>query len=165
MARFLTNNQHFGILTADTTYNLGEFYVTPTAYQHLLLQDVRSKQHPTITGPIVIHQQTDFASYNYFAATLISHNKQLRTILCFGTDGDKALVEAFAQNFPYAIQLRCFIHFRRNIEEKLRTLGIPHHVADEYLCDIFGKRRGSSYVEGLVDCRSEQEKLQGLEQT
>ena len=50
MRRFLTNNKNFGIFTADATYNLGEFYVTPTAYPHLMLEDVRSKQHPTMDG-------------------------------------------------------------------------------------------------------------------
>ena len=38
MIRFLTNNKKFGIFTADITYNLGEFYVTPTAYPHLMLE-------------------------------------------------------------------------------------------------------------------------------
>ena len=102
MKRFLTNNRSIGIFTA---YNLGEFYVTPTAYPQLILEDVRSKKHPTMIGPILVHQQTDFASFNYFASTPISHSKQLRNILCFGSDGDKALVEAFSHSFPFAIQL------------------------------------------------------------
>ena len=38
MVRFLTNNKHFGILTADTMFNLGEFYVTPTTYPHLMMR-------------------------------------------------------------------------------------------------------------------------------
>ena len=121
-----------------------------------------------MVGAILVHQQTDYASFNYFASTLISHDKQLHNVLCFGSDGDKALVEAFSHSFPFAIQLRCFIHFRRNIQEKLHTLGIPHQVAEEFLTDILGKQHGSTYVEGLVDCRSEQEfdeKLQALEQT
>ena len=168
MRRFLTNNKKFGIFTADTTYNLGEIYVTPTAYPQLMLEDVRSKQHPTMVGPILVHQQTDFASSNYFASTLISHNKQLRNILCFGSDGDKALVEAFSHAFPFATQLRCFIHLRRNVQEKLRALSIPHQVADAFLTDIFGKHCGSTYIEGLVDCTSEHEfdeKLQLLKRT
>ena len=31
---FLTQPEGFGILTVDTTYNLGQFYVTPTTYPH-----------------------------------------------------------------------------------------------------------------------------------
>lgn len=165
MERFLTNNHRFGVLTVDTTFNLGEFYVTVVTYPHLMLQDVRTGNHPTIVGPVLIHQQTDFASFNYFAATLVSSNKQLRNTLCFGTDGDKSLVEAFAHNFPYAMQLRCFIHFKKNVQEKLRSLGFPSSVADEVLGDIFGKHTGSVYKEGLVDCTTEEEfetKLQDL---
>ena len=155
MERFLSNNRQFGVLTVDTTFNLGEFYVTIVTYPQLMLQDVRTGKHPTMVGPVLIHQQTDFPSFNYFAATLISHNKKLRNALCFGTDGDKALVEAFAHNFPYALQLRCFIHFKKNVQEKLRSLGFPSSVSDEVLADIFGKHTGSVYKEGLVDCISE----------
>ena len=75
--------------------------------------------------------------------------------MCFGTDGDKALVEAFAHNFPYALQLRCFVHFKKNIQKKLRSIGFPSSVSDRELADIFGKQTGSVYREGLVNCVSE----------
>ena len=139
MECFLTNNRQFGVLTVDTTFNLGELYVTIVTYPQLMLQDVNTRKHPTIVGPVLIHQQTDFASFNYFAATLISHNKKLRSTLCFGTDGDKALVEGFAHNFPYALQLRCFIHFKKNVQEKLRTSGFPSSVSDKVLADRLKK--------------------------
>ena len=156
MERFLTNIRQFGVLTVDKTFNLGEFYVTIVTYPQLMLHDVNTRKHPTMVGPVLIHQQTDFASFYNFAATLISHNKKLRSTLCFGTDGDKALVEGFAHNFPYALQLRCFIHFKKNVQEKLRTSGFPSSVSDKVLADIFGKHTGSVYKEGLVDCVSEE---------
>ena len=34
MARFLTNNYSINILTADTTFNLGDFFVTPLTPTH-----------------------------------------------------------------------------------------------------------------------------------
>lgn len=77
MERFLTRKSHFGILTADPTYNLGQFYVTPITYPHLMLEDVSSKKHPSILGPILVHQRMDFATFNYFASTLIGFNKKL----------------------------------------------------------------------------------------
>ena len=73
--------------------------------------------------------------------------KDLKQVLAFGTDGDKAMVEALSHNFPFAAQLRCFIHFRKNIEQKLRDLGIPSKVSQEFIADIFG----NTYEEGLVD--------------
>lgn len=80
-------------------------------------------------------------------------------MLSFGTDGDKALVEALSHNFPFATQLRCFIHFKRNIEAKLQELGLPSHILQEFVADIFGKRVGNTYQNGLVDCLSEGEAL------
>ena len=152
LERFCTNPDEFSILTVDTTFNLGDFYVTPTCYKHLLLEDIRSGDSPLIPGPILVHQQMKFASFNYFASTLIDGNKKLRHIQAFGTDGDANLSEAFSHNFPYAHSLRCFIHFERNLQEKLRELGIPAKVANEFVCDVMGNRQGSTYEAGLVDC-------------
>lgn len=78
--RFLTNEKLFGIFTADTTYNLGEFYVTPMTYKHLMLADVITQKHPTMAGPMLVHQRKNFSSFNYFANTLVCFNKQLRHI-------------------------------------------------------------------------------------
>ena len=156
MERFLTNNSEFGVLTVDTTFCLGEFYVTLITYPHLMLQDVNTGKHPTMIGPALIHQETNFSSFNYLGATLSSNCKHLQNILCFGTDGDRSLVEAFGHNFPHALQLRCFIHKKKNVQEKLRSLGFPSFVSDEVVADIFGKYTGSLYREGLVDCISEE---------
>lgn len=43
-------------------------------------------------------------------------------------------------NFPEAIQLRCFNHVRSNIKDKLmKDLKLPSAVTLEILADIFGK--------------------------
>ena len=55
---------------------------------------------------------------------------------------------------PHALQLRCFLHFKRNVQEKLRDLALPKQVAQQILDDIFGKREGNLRVEGLVDTTS-----------
>ena len=80
MVRFLTNNQRFGILTADTTFDLGEFYVTRISYRHLMLEDIKSQKHPVVLGPVLVHQQKDFSSFNFFASTLVSHDRRVRNL-------------------------------------------------------------------------------------
>lgn len=57
MLRFLTSNHHFGVLTVDTTYKLGEFYVTPMTYQHMMVEDIKTQRHPVMLGPILVHQK------------------------------------------------------------------------------------------------------------
>ena len=40
------------------------------------------------------------------------------------------------------------------MEEKLKDLGLPSAVSSEFLDDIFGKRIGNTFQEGLVDSTS-----------
>lgn len=157
MVRFLTCTHHFSVMTMDTTYKLGEFYVTPMTYHHLMVEDTKTKRHPVMLGPLLVHQKVDFPAFNYFASTLIGLRKDLKHILAFGSDGDKAIVEALSHNFPFAIQLRCFLHFKKNVEKKLKEFAIPSQVAQEFLLDIFGKRVANTFQEGLVDSCSVQE--------
>ena len=163
MERFLTSNRQFSVLTVDTTFKLGQFYVTPMTYQHLMLEDIKTKHHPVMLGPLLVHQKVDFPAFNYFASTLISLNKELKKVLSFGTNGDKDIVEALAHNFPYAIQLCCFLHFKKNIEHMLLELGLPSSVSQEFLNEIFGKRSGNTQQEGLVDSSSSQDFMERLE--
>ena len=156
LVRFLTNDKLFGIFTADTTYSLGEFYVTPTTYKHLMLVDVtiHIDKHPTMASPMLVHQRKNFSSFNYFANTLVGFNKQLQHIKVFGTDGDQALIEAFSHNFSKPKQLRCFIHLKQNIAGKLKDTGMPPSVCQDFLSDIFGKKSSVVIEEGLVDSSS-----------
>ena len=105
----------------------------------------------------------DFSAFNYFSSTLVGFSKKLRNLSTFSTDGQEALIDAFSHCFPNAVQLRCFIHFKRNVSEKLKEYGIPTSVAEEFLCDIFGKHSGSMYNEGLVDCTSDKDFGERLE--
>ena len=155
LKRCLTDSRHFSIFTVDTTYNLGGFYVTPTTYEQLMLEDVHTKKHPHFLGPILVHYRKNFSAFNYFAGILIEHCKRLREIQAFGSDGDPALIEALSHNFRAAKELRCFIHLKRNITEKLKERGISSSDMQEFLADIFGKQVGNVYQEGLVSAEDE----------
>ena len=81
----------------------------------------------------------------------------------FGTDGEKALADAFTHEFHYAVHLTCFIHCRRNIKSQLQVLGYPECVSKEVLDDIFGCQCATTFSEGLVDASNEEEFSQKLE--
>ena len=57
--KFCTNELKFGVFQIDSTFNLGEFSVTTTQYEHLLLVNRISGQPPVTTGPIMIHQKKE----------------------------------------------------------------------------------------------------------
>ena len=77
-----------------------------------------------------------------------------------GTDGEKALIDAFKHEFGFAQHMTCFIHVRQNV--KLRDCNIPTQFSSDILDDILGKKVGPVYIEGLVDaqdCKDLQEKV------
>ena len=56
-----------------------------------------------------------------------------------GTDGEKSIIDGFQRNSSYAIFLRCFIHYKRNIEEHLKKCGFSAKSKQLFLEEIFGK--------------------------
>ena len=114
-----------------------------------------SSSSPVIHGPILVHLKKEFSSYHYFLSTLIGLKPELSLFQAFGSDGEESLVQALKANFPWAHQLRCFIHMRRNIKTKLQDLKISASVSSVILGDIFGGSDGSSFQEGLVDANDE----------
>ena len=47
--------------------------------------------------------------------------------------------------------MTCFIHVQRNVKDMIHKCNIPPQNGDDIIDDMFGKRFGSTYVEGLVD--------------
>ena len=99
-------------------------------------------------GPLLLSQTKTFDAYNQFFSKLVSLNKEVCGILAYGTDGEEELFKALSVSFPHALHLRCFIHFRENCKEKLRSSNIPEQIQKEYLADIFGRRVGNVWEQG-----------------
>lgn len=155
LVRFCTSSKNFSILGVDPTFSLGNFDVTVTTYRHLLLrpQGNVTGSSPVMFGPMLIHVRKDFATYHYFSSSLVGQRSKLSSLLAFGTDGELALENALAASFPSAQHLRCFLHFRQNVDRKLRELNIPKHVALEIAKDIMGCP--TQLQHGLVDAENE----------
>ena len=81
MEKFVTDSsEQHGTLTIDPTYNLGQFYVIPTTYPHLMLEDITTRKSLSLLGLVLIHQRMDFSTFNYFSSTLVGFSKKLRKI-------------------------------------------------------------------------------------
>ena len=72
VGRFCTHKDSFTVFGVDPTFTLGDFDVTITTYRHLLLQSKSSGKSPVMIGPIFVHMCKDFATYHFFASSLIS---------------------------------------------------------------------------------------------
>ena len=76
---------------------------------------------PIYLSPLLIHQSQKFDAYYYLASQLVGLNPNLKTIKAIGTDGESALYNAV---FPHEVHLRCFNHFKRNIDNLYTYLQI-----------------------------------------
>ena len=128
--RFCTNkgsitNSVFGV---DPMFNLGDFYVTVTTYENLLLVNRKTRKYPVFIDPMLVHQKRTFENYFYFALKLLKHQKSLATLCAVGTNGEEPLSNALCTVFPEAIKLLCSFHKWENIKMKLREFGAPEKV-------------------------------------
>lgn len=80
--------------------------------------------------------------HNCFSHHLLS--RELEGVRAFGTGGEEALSDAFKV-------LTCFVHVRRNLKDKLAEYNIPVNLLQKILGDVFGKKFGTVFVEGIVD--------------
>ena len=144
------------ILGVDPTFNLGEFYVTCTVFRHSSLLN-KDGNFCLFHGPMFIHQRKQYETYHQFASALVRLAPPLNNLKAIGTDGEKALYTAFLAVFNDADHLRCTVHMRKNIHEKLKSLSLPSRVSHEFLNDIFGHVEGATHNQGLIDCASAEE--------
>ena len=165
LIKFCTNPVKFSIFQIDPTFDLGHFSVTTTTYEHLLLIDRKTKKHPSLLGPMFIHQKKDKNTYRSFTECIAQEVPKFRDLCFFGTDGETALIDAMKESAPNAGNLRCFLHFQRNLCQKMKTLGIDSFAQKTILADVLGQRDGAVFEEGLVDSRDDlfDVKLQSLE--
>ena len=153
---FLAQRSRY-VLGIDRTFNLGCYYVTAIAYKNLRV--VRSNDeniHPITLGPMLLHRDADFETYNYFFSSLKGelcesiHSVELslgRDII-IGSDEEKAITKALDVNFPAASRFLCAKHLKDGTNAYMqKTVGIPQKERSEISRSIFGES-------GLVSANS-----------
>lgn len=158
MEKFCIEEMMFAVMQIDPTFNLGPYECTPISYQNLLLERKSTGKPPVFVGPVLIHYKKDERTYMDFLNKLKALRAGLQDIISFGTDGEMALGNALQSCFPKATEksLRCFRHFRQNVEAMLHKTGIKGTSANQYLWEIFGKVSSDGcYETGLLDSESD----------
>ena len=154
--RFCTSNtQTPTVFCVDTTFNIGNFYVTATTYKNLLLIDDKYGGHPTMLGPCMLHMQRKQESFNFLASSLVSIDEEFSNVLAIGSDRDAAMKKGMKAFFPLATWLSCKKHVEDDVARKLTELRIGELEKKEFLLDIFGSDARKEM--GLIDASSSQE--------
>ena len=163
LKRFCCNPLEYRPLTVDPTFDFGPYNVTPISYQHLMVLRREDGNHPTMIGPVLLHEKKTQSTYSLFGATLKSLESELKNLMAFGTDDEKALVGGFNESFERAIHLLWEIHVRKNIDTKLVSMNIKGDCKQSIMDDIFGRKIGSVFESGLSDAGSAEEFIGMLE--
>lgn len=157
------------ILNIDTTFNLGDFYVTIMTYRHLGLYNPITKQNPTFFGPIMIHTKKDNDNFTNFAHAIEKHyliNKtnypgSIHSVKKVITDDDSGLRNAFKLVFHKADFMLCANHLRKDISTEMGHFDMTKIQKEQVIFDIFGEQGNRS--EALISCKSVEEYREKLE--
>ena len=106
------------VLSVDLTFKLGKFYVLVTSFEYPMLINKLGK-HPTHIGAVQIQHRKLFSSYRYLRSSLKRCDPKLGSFKAFGSDDVENIVKAFLAEFPEAVNIQCFCHFRKIIEHRL----------------------------------------------
>jgi hypothetical protein len=70
ITRFCCDPLEFQPFTIDPTFDIGEFSVTVSTYQHLLLENKSDSKMPSFIGPVMIHHKKTKDRYSSFCGVL-----------------------------------------------------------------------------------------------
>ena len=153
---FCTQHENCIPFCVDTTYGIGNFFVTTTCYKNLKLLNTNNNEHPTFPGPALFHVDQDTSVFSFFAQTMIACKNDLKSILFIGSDRDKALINGIGKHLLFANNLFCKKHVEDDILRKFSAM--PHMKKDArktILADIFGSE--ARQTKGLIDSETEKE--------
>lgn len=112
----------------DTAFNLGDCYVSPLVFRHVLF-----KNTPWIPLAFLVHDKK-FRSLRVFVGqNSSSERKKKEKRIPFITDREPALMNAFERVFPNLQVLNCWNHLKRDFKEELRKLGADPSEIEIYL--------------------------------
>ena len=159
--RFCTNksdpSSYRSVLAIDTTFNIGQHYVTQMTYQNLSLLRKDILTSPWFPGPVLIHRHQEKSDFSHLWQAVKRGNRLLKDLAIIGTDECRELFDGI----PDEIQgntdhLLGKEHVLKNIQKKLEQLSFPSRQIKWIVNDIFG----SPFVqekEGLIQSESQEE--------
>ena len=105
---------------------------------------------------MLVHQHKLKESYHYLISTMIGLRPSLSNIFAVGTDGESNLAKAILNCLPFAQHICCALHLSRDIQEKMKSIGVPQHYQSLFLQDVMGSFQTPG-MKGLVDAESDEE--------
>ena len=132
--RNVTPSSLRSVIGIDRTFNLGPCFVTTLVYKNTALVRKESNDHPVFLGPVMLHFDAKTDTYVTFFSHLSSvlgaaandvHTELLDdATTVFGSDEEKAIVNAIKQVFHQSGHMFCTRHILENVQRHLADRGV-----------------------------------------
>ena len=151
------------VLGIDTTFKLCDLWITDTCYRNKRLLSARSRDHPVYTGPIMLHFSKDDETFRRFCLELISAKPEISNLKKVGLDMEAAIFNGFKSVLPKLLQLYCAKHLQdrdvATIDRLHKNMKVSNDLKTQYqeeiVADIYGRRRGDTMENGLIEADNE----------
>ena len=109
------------VLSIDTTFNFGTFFVNSTIYQNRNFINQRTGKCSNLPGPALFHVRQDESHFFYFSYTLLEVNYEFEKVRFIGGDRDKTQ-KGFLKPLKGVTYLPCKKHLQENMKAKMQSL-------------------------------------------
>ena len=104
----------------DKTYNLGNIFLTGSAYKNLAVKSSKTGEVPIFLGPMYLHTKSTFSDFHPFFSCLASKLRDISANkLIISSDNERALVKAIEFNFHTANHFLCSRHLRQKFQNQI----------------------------------------------
>ena len=144
--KLLAKASRISVIGIDRTFNLGPCFVTTTVFQDRNLKRKGKEVSPILLGPMYLHWDGTFHTYQRFFSHLSAVIDQPLTEtelgvsnLIVGSDEEKALVKAIKSSFCEVKLTLCTRHLEENLKRQLKNkIGMPDKESKQIGNEIFG---------------------------
>ena len=125
-----TKGQQPQLVSYDTTYNLGDFYVSPLLFRHTLFEGA-----PVMPVAFLIHEKRTQFAHEVFMDFIAKEAPEIAGAP-FVTDGEENIITAIKKRLPQVRQLRCWNHLQSGARHWLRKHGASSSECSVYVQDL-----------------------------
>ena len=140
--------QHPVLLSYNTTFKLGDFYLSPILFKHVLFVNA-----PVMPSTFLVHErkfQGVHEEFMRFVSVMIPSLSKLKEPIPIVTDSEVGICQAIDKCLPGVYRLQCWNHLINSVKMWLRSHGakpvkIPIYIS--HLCQLFHQETEDVFTE------------------
>lgn len=148
----MVKSQHSVLLSYDTTFKLGDFYLSPILFKHVLFVDA-----PVMPAAFLVHErkfQGVHEEFMSFISVMIPSLSKLKEPVPIVTDNEVGICQAIDKCLPGVHRLQCWNHLINSVKMWLCSHGakpveIPIYIS--HLRQLFHQETEDMYLQKLEE--------------